>query len=232
MSTIVLVGGSFLGAWAWERVTPLLTAHGHQVHPLTLTGFGDRAHLGSPATTLTTHARDITAAIEYADLREVVLVAHSYSGAPATIAANAIPDRIARVVYVAASLPEPGRSLFDIIPASTVEAIMETVQDGRISVMSDEIIDANFGDHGLTAEDFAWLRARGVGQPVGTLQDPAPDDLGAVRKLPRTYIVCAGDPGDPPDLPDHDMVVLDSGHWPMITRPVELARVLDETARS
>lgn len=44
MSTMVLVGRSFLGARAWERITPLLTAYGHQVHPST--GFGDRAHLG------------------------------------------------------------------------------------------------------------------------------------------------------------------------------------------
>ncbi|MBB4914838.1 alpha/beta fold hydrolase [Streptosporangium saharense] len=232
MSTIVLVGGMFLGAWAWERVTPSLTAHGHRVHPLTLTGLGDRAHLGSPATTLTTHARDITAAIEYGGLNEVVLVAHSYAGAPATVAANAIPERIAQVVYVAASLPEPGRSLFDITPAFIVEAIMATVRDGLIPVMSDEIIDANLGEHGLTPEDRAWLRARGVGHPIGTYQDPAPDDLDAVRKLPRTYITCTGDPGDQPDLPGHDMVALDSGHWPMITRPVELARVLDEADRS
>lgn len=232
MSTIVLVGGSFLGAWAWERVAPVLTASGHQVHPLTLTGFGDRAHLGSQATTLATHARDITAAIEFAGLHEVVLVAHSYGGAPATIAANAIPERIARVVYIAAVLPEPGKSLFDITPAPVVKAIMETVQDGRIPVMSDEIIDAAFGKHGLTPEDRAWLRARGVGQPIGTFRDPAPADLGAVERLPRTYIACAGDSADPPRLPGHDVITLDAGHWPMITEPVELARLLDEVARS
>ncbi|WP_327581542.1 alpha/beta hydrolase [Nonomuraea sp. NBC_00507] len=232
MSAIVLVGGSFLGAWAWERVTPLLTAYGHQVHPLTLTGFGDRAHLGSSATTLTTHARDITAAIEYAGLREVVLVAHSYGGAPATIAANTLPERIARVVYLAALLPEPGKSLFDITPAPVVEAITETVQDGRIPVMSDEVIDANFGKHGLTPQDRAWLRARGVGQPIGTYRDPAPADLGAVQSLPRTYIACAGDPGGPPHLPGLDVITLEAGHWPMITEPVALARVLDEVARS
>jgi pimeloyl-ACP methyl ester carboxylesterase len=232
MSAIVLVGGSFLGAWAWERVTPLLTADGHQVHPLTLTGFGDRAHLGSPATTLTTHARDITAAIEYAGLGEVVLVGHSYGGAPATIAANTVPGRIARVVYLAALLPEPGKSLFDITPEPVVKAIMDTVRDGRIPVMSDEIIDAAFGEHGLAPEDRAWLRARGVGQPIGTYRDPAPADLGAVRRLPRTYIACAGDPGDPPRLPGLDVITLDAGHWPMITDPVGLARVLDEAARS
>ncbi|MDF2709727.1 MAG: putative esterase [Nonomuraea muscovyensis] len=232
MLTIVLVGGSFLGAWAWERVTPLLTAYGHQVHPLTLTGFGDRAHLGSAGTTLTTHARDITAVIEYAGLREVVLVAHSYGGAPATIAATTIPGRIARVVYLAALLPEPGKSLFDLTPAPVVEAIMETVRDGRIPVMSDEIIDAGFGEHGLTPKDRAWLRARGVGQPIGTYRDPAPADLGAVQRLPRTYIACAADPGGPPRLPDVDVITLDAGHWPMITEPESLARLLDEVARS
>ncbi|MFF4618220.1 alpha/beta fold hydrolase [Nonomuraea jabiensis] len=231
MSTIVLVGGSFLGAWAWERVTPLLTAYGHQVHPLTLTGFGDRAHLGSSDTTLTTHARDITAAIEYAGLCEVVLVAHSYGGAPATIAATTISGRIARLVYLAALLPEPGQSLFDITPAPVVEAIMQTVQDGRIPVMSDEVIDANFGEHGLTPEDRAWLRARGVGQPIGTYQDPAPADLRAAQGLPRTYIACAADPGGPPRMPGMEVITLDAGHWPMITEPELLARVLDEAAR-
>ncbi|MFI6286025.1 alpha/beta fold hydrolase [Streptomyces sp. NPDC051018] len=232
MSAIVLVGGSFLGAWAWERVTPLLTAYGHHVHPLTLTGFGDRAHLGSSATTLTTHARDITHAIEYSGLSEVVLVEHSYGGAPATIAANTSPERIAAVVYLAALLPEPGKSLFDSTPAPVVDAITETVQDGRIPVMSDEIIDAGFGEHGLTSEDRAWLRARGVGQPIGTYRDPAPADLSAVRRLPRTYIACAGDPGSPPCLPGLDVITLDAGHWPMITEPTELARLLDEVARS
>ncbi|MEV5570116.1 alpha/beta fold hydrolase [Spirillospora sp. NPDC052269] len=229
MSTIVLVGGSFLGAWAWERVTPLLTSYGHQVHPLTLTGFGDREHLGSSDTTLTTHARDITSAIEYAGLREVVLVAHSYGGAPATIAATMIPERIARLVYVAAVLPEAGRSLFDGTPAPVVEAIMETVRDGRIPVMSDEVLDANFGEHGLTPEDRAWLRARGVGQPIGTYRDPAPADLSAARGLPRTYIACADGPPHPPGL---DVITLDAGHWPMITEPDALARTLDEAARS
>lgn len=111
MSTIVLVGGSFLGAWVWERVTPLLATHGHDVHPLTLTGFGDRAYLGATTTTLDTHATDISATIQVAGLRNVVLVAHSYAGAPATIAANRVPDRIARIIYLAAVLPAPGKTL-------------------------------------------------------------------------------------------------------------------------
>jgi pimeloyl-ACP methyl ester carboxylesterase len=104
MSTIALAAGAWLGGWAWERVTPKLVAAGHNVHPLTLTGLGDRAHLSSPEITLSTHVADIVSAIEYASLRDVVLVAHSYSGVPATIAANRIPDRISRVVYPATVL--------------------------------------------------------------------------------------------------------------------------------
>lgn len=231
MSTIVLVGGSFLGAWAWERVTPILAAH-HDVHPLTLTGFGDRAHLGSAATTLGTHATDIVAAIEFAGLRDVVLVAHSYAGAPATVAAGRIPDRIARIVYVAATIPQAGKSLFDILPPGAEEAIMRTVEDGLIPVLGDEVLDANFGRHGLTSGDRAWLRARGTGQPVNTYRDPAPAVLSAVDGIPRTYVACSGDPGDPATPPGHDLVTLDSGHWPMISRPAELAGVIDKAARS
>ena len=238
MSVIVLVGGSFLGAWAWERVTPALAKLSHDVYPLTLTGFGDRAHLGTADTTLTTHATDIAAAIEVADLRDVVLVAHSYGGAPATIAASRVPDRIARIVYVAAVIPEPGRTLFDIAPPGVEALVMRSVEadgDGwRIPVLNDDILDTFYGDHGLSAADRAWLRARGVGQPVNTYRDRVPGDLSAVEALARTYVICAGDPGPllAPGTPGYDFVTLDSGHWPMITRPTELASIIDDAAHT
>jgi pimeloyl-ACP methyl ester carboxylesterase len=228
MSTIVLVGGAFLGAWAWERVTPGLT--GHDVYPLTLTGFGDRAHLGAPETDLTTHATDIVNAIEYADLRDVVLVAHSYGGAPATVAASRIADRIARIVYVAAVLPEPGKSLFEITPPMMEQLMQQSADEGgdgwRIPVLSDEILDTYFGRHDLATDDRAWLRARGVAQPIAGWREPAPVDLTAVEKLPRTYIACDGDPGEPPSLPCVDPVTIHSGHWPMITAPAILAATI------
>lgn len=238
MPALVLVAGANLGAWAWEHVTPHLVAAGHAVHPVTLTGFGDRAHLSSPDVGLSTHATDIAAAIEMADLHDVVLVAHSYAGAPATIAAGRIPDRIARIVYVGAVVPQPGRSLFDISPPLMEKMIQEATDaegDGwLIPMMSDETLDFAFGDHGLTADDRAWLRARGVGQPIACYRDRAPDDLGAVESLPRTYVVCAGDPGEPPvapGTPGWDVRTLASGHWPMVTAPAELAAVIDEEAR-
>ena len=238
MPALVLVAGANLGAWAWERVTPHLVATGHTVHPLTLTGFGDRAHLSSPDVGLTTHAADIVAAIETADLHDVVLVAHSYAGAPATIAASRVADRIARTVYVGAVVPQAGRSLFDISPP-LMEKMIQEVTDAEgdgwlIPMMNDEIIDFAFGDHGLTPDDRAWLRARGVGQPIACFREPVPEELGSAESLPRTFVVCAGDPGEPPvapGTPGWDVRMLATGHWPMVTAPAELAALLDEEAR-
>jgi pimeloyl-ACP methyl ester carboxylesterase len=108
------VGGRGLARWLGLGAgQPELVAAGHDVHPLTLTGLVTAPPVLAEIT-LSTHVADIVSAIEYADLRDVVLVAHSYSGVPATIAANRIPDRISRVVYLAAVLALAGRSLLDI----------------------------------------------------------------------------------------------------------------------
>ena len=67
---------------------------------------------------------------------------------------------------------------------------------------------------------------------AGCYRQRAPEDLSAVEKLPRTYVSCAGDPGDPPDLPGWDTATIGTGHWPMITAPDELAALLDRLVRS
>ncbi|HEX6419331.1 MAG TPA: alpha/beta hydrolase, partial [Acidimicrobiales bacterium] len=214
-------------------------AAGHDVHPLTLTGFGDRAHLSSPAVTLGTHVDDIVAAIEVADLRDVVLVAHSYAGVPATVAAARIPDRIARLVLVAGVVPEPGRSIFESAEPGFEQGVRhfaEVEGDGwLVPMMSDDLLDAVFGEHGLSDDDKAWLRARATGHPLGCYTEPVPADLSAADALPRTYVACAGDPGDPPIAPGTPgwyVVTIGTGHWPMATAPADLAAVIDKAARS
>jgi hypothetical protein len=91
-----------------------------------------------------------------------VLVAHSYSGVPATIAANWIPDRISRVVYLAAVLALAGRSLFDTFPPAVSQAIQQSADaegDGWLfPMMDDDMLDARVGDHGLSTQDRVWLR--------------------------------------------------------------------------
>jgi pimeloyl-ACP methyl ester carboxylesterase len=107
MSTYVLVPGMWLGAWAWHDVTAALRAAGHDVYPLSLTGVADRSHLLGPDVDLDTHIADIVRLAEVEDLRDVVLVGHSYGGMPVSAAALPLRDRIRAVVYVdSGPLPE------------------------------------------------------------------------------------------------------------------------------
>src|ERR671933_2610685 len=80
MATYVLVGGAWLGAWAWQDVAHRLRARGHDVYPLSLTGLGERVHLGGPETDLETHLADVLNLLRYEDLSRTVLVGHSYAG--------------------------------------------------------------------------------------------------------------------------------------------------------
>jgi len=78
MSTFILVPGAWLGAWAWQPVARSLRGAAHEVYPMSLTGLADRVHLAGPEVNLETHIADIVNLIVYEDLRDVVLVGHSY----------------------------------------------------------------------------------------------------------------------------------------------------------
>src|SRR4051812_30131132 len=107
MATYVLVPGMWIGAWAWREVTTALRDAGHDVYPLSLTGVADRSHLLGPDIDLDTHIADVVRLVEVEDLRDVVLVGHSYGGMPVSAAALRLRDRIRAVVYVdSGPLPE------------------------------------------------------------------------------------------------------------------------------
>lgn len=112
--TFVIVHGAWGGGWAWKRVDSLLTARGHTVYRPTLTGLGERVHLGSPEVGLGTHVRDVVNTLVYEDLRGVVLVGHSYGGTVITGVADQVPDRISHLVYLDAYLPEHGESVLSL----------------------------------------------------------------------------------------------------------------------
>ena len=112
---LVLVHGAWGGAWIWRRVLAPLRAAGHEVHAVTLTGDGERAHLRRPEISLQTHVDDVVGLVEAEELRDVVLVGHSYGGMVITGAAAALlqrdPQRVRRLVYVDAMVPLPGEGI-------------------------------------------------------------------------------------------------------------------------
>ena len=116
MATFVLVHGGMLGGWAWRKVAPLLRAPGHEVHAPTLTGFGERAHLLTPEVGLATITCDVAEVLFYEDLREVVLVGHSFAGMVLPGVAEGGADRLGRLLYFRASIPEAGQSLLHLHP--------------------------------------------------------------------------------------------------------------------
>jgi pimeloyl-ACP methyl ester carboxylesterase len=130
MTTFVLVPGMWLGAWAWHEVTAALRGAGHDAYPLTLTGVADRQHVGGAQTDLDTHITDITALIETEELTDVVLVAHSYAGHPVTAAADRIPQRLRRVVYVDSGPLPSGMSHLDVSDAAEQDRIRAGVGTG------------------------------------------------------------------------------------------------------
>src|SRR5438445_13579590 len=117
MATIVLVHGAWGGA-SWERfVAPRLRAAGHLVFAPTLTGLGDRSHLSSPEVDLATHVQDVANVLFYEDLTDAILAGHSYGGMVVTGVAGRMPERLRRLVYLDAFVPEDGQSLFDLVGA-------------------------------------------------------------------------------------------------------------------
>jgi pimeloyl-ACP methyl ester carboxylesterase len=191
MSTFVLVPGAWLGGWCWRRLTPLLRAAGHEVYTPTLTGLGERVHLGTLGTWLDTHVEDIVNVLAWEDLREIVLVGHSYSGMVVPGVADRAPECVGHLVYLDAVVPRDGQSVFNL-SSSEEQAVAEVAaRDGsdgwRVPVPSD------FGpaDTRLTEADERWFRSKGVGQPIKTYADPLPLTNPGADAIPHTYIWCS-----------------------------------------
>jgi pimeloyl-ACP methyl ester carboxylesterase len=113
--TIVFVHGAWGGGWQFHKVQPLLEEAGHIVYRPTMTGLGERVHLAGPEVGLSTHIEDIVNVLEFEDLREIVLVGHSYGGMVIAGVADRVPERIARLVYFEAIVPEDGESVMSLL---------------------------------------------------------------------------------------------------------------------
>src|SRR5262245_57469781 len=168
MATFLICHGAWSAGWAWKKVRPLLRAAGHEVFTPTYTGLGERAHLSSRAVNLDTHIADVLGVIDCEDLRDVVLVGHSYGGMVATGVADRARERIAKLVYIDAFVPEHGESLLGMEPAEVRARRLEAIAahgDGWL-------IPPNPPPPDTSPEDLAWITPRRRWQPVGCLTQP------------------------------------------------------------
>jgi pimeloyl-ACP methyl ester carboxylesterase len=116
MTDYVLIHGAWHGSWCWARVRRLLAAGAHRVFTPTLTGVGERSHLLSRDVGLDTHIEDVANLMIWENLRDIVLVGHSYGGVVVRHVADRMPDRVSSLIYLDAFVPENGKALFDYLP--------------------------------------------------------------------------------------------------------------------
>jgi pimeloyl-ACP methyl ester carboxylesterase len=232
MSTFVLVPGAWLGAWAWKDVVPELAASGHSALPITLTGMGDRVHLATPSVGMATAVEDVIRAVEYAELRDFVLVGHSFAGKVAAAVADRVPERIRRVIYLDSFRPERTREPqggFD--PAGEFGAL----PPGAFAFPLTREIVGRIGPD-VTGAALDRMMRLATPWPAKLAQDPI--TLSArYDPVPEAYVLCtlSGDPVDEIVAGKWGKLVgpyrkIETGHWPMITRPKELAAQLVELA--
>ena len=176
--------------------------------------------------------------LECEELDDVGLVGHSYAGVVVGGAAERAAERIGRLVLLAGTVPVDGASLFDVAGPdfqAAIEALAAERGDGwTLPFFTDEELDVYYGDHELTPADLRWLRAHTAAQPIATFRTALRIGDPAAAAPPRTSVRCTPDPGPPPVAPGEpgwEHAELESGHWPMVTRPAELARLLGELAQ-
>lgn len=230
MTSFVVAHGAWSAGWAWKKMHPLLRAAGHELLTPSYTGLGERRHLADPAIDLECHVQDVLGVLEVEDLTDVVLVGHSYGGMVATAVADRARDRIARLVYLDAFVPEDGNSLFDLLPAAAradTEALAKAEGKGWL-------IPPNPVPSDTAEADIAWILPRRHPQPIATFQSPL-RLVGGALTLPRAYIYCLRPvPGDVfRRFADHARHAtgwrcheIDASHSPQITAPEILRDVL------
>nr|WP_264007116.1 alpha/beta hydrolase [Mycobacterium branderi] len=171
----MFVAGGMHGGWCWKRVTDRLRARGHDVFAPTLTGLAERAHLLSPAVNLETHIADIVGVLDRDDLRDVILVGHSYGGMVITAVADRAPQRLARLVYLDAFWPEDGETVADIVGE---EDCRRTVMATRTDSASGPVIAGAVatqiaqGCGVIDPDDVAWVTSKLTPQPAASMTQP------------------------------------------------------------
>jgi pimeloyl-ACP methyl ester carboxylesterase len=226
---IILVPGFWLGAWAWDEVAASLRADGHDVTALTLPGL-ESADADRSSITMSDHVDAIVDAVRAAG-RPVVLAVHSASGFSGYAASDRVPELIAAMVYVDTA---PGKG--------ALEAEFEGVEKPMVwkEIEEGENLD------GLTEEQKETFRQRAVPVPGSVLREGAELTNDARRDIPSTMI-CTGYTAAQyqqyarehpewaflagiPELRNVTWIDLPTSHWPMWSRPQELAAIIGDVA--
>jgi len=232
MKTYVLVHGGGHGGWCYQYVARILRSHGHEVYTPTMTGLGERSHLLSPDIDLDMQINDIVQVLKFEELRNVVLVGHSYGGMIITGVADRASEHIGHLVYLDAANPKNGQSLVDV-----AGPMMLAARAGARVINGVELVlfpgNDPLGYYGVTDPgQIAWMKSKLTPHPWKCFEQKLLlTNEAALQKIPQSHIVCTA------TLPGRDVPALkaaaegrfwdiDTGHDLMITEPERVAEML------
>ena len=234
MSDFLLIHGSCHGAWCWRDVIPLLQVAGHRARAIDLPSHGaDPTPIA--AVTLARYAEAILNAID----TPVTLVGHSMAGLPISAAAEAAPEKIARLVYLCAYAPTDGQSVASMRRAGPRQPLRDAIviAPDRQSFTFDPALTADRLYHDCSDAARAFAAARLGPQPILPQEEPV-RLTARYHSVPKRYIRCLQDRAIPPEYqatmtegwPEGHVSTLDASHSPFLSCPEALARRLIEVA--
>ncbi len=234
MGNFVLVHGAWHGAWCWYKVAPLLRQKGHKVICPDLPGHGrDRTPLLE--VTLQTYVDHVCAVLN-AELEPMILVGHSMGGAVITQAAEQRPDKIAKLIYLAAFLLQDGQSCLDIAKADNEALFLPKVvlsKDKRFVSLREECLKTVVYED-CSEEDVELARMLLTPQACAPLATPVRTTRQNYERIPRAYIECTLDKVISVSmqrmmcsmLPCQSVSSLRTSHSPFLSSPRELVSYL------
>ncbi len=225
---ILLIPGHWLGSWAWDEVSEHLTSLGHRAIPLTLPGLDE-----TDADRVTRTLEDQVVAIEQAAASSsgpVVIVAHSGANAPVSLVLDRHPELVSRVIWVDSGPATSGVAFAPDFPEDT---------EG-LPLPPFEVLREQASIEGLGAKVLERFRERAVSEPGTVLREIVQLTNDARFDVPATFVCCSmpssqvmelvkvGHPmfAEVANLKSVDYVDLPTGHWPMWSRPSDLAQIL------
>ncbi len=230
--TFVLVHGAGHGGWVWSRVRDRLNKKGYRVFSPTLTGLGDRSHLLSKDITLETHIQDVVNVFTWEDIRDAVLVGHSYAGWVISGATERVADRLDGLVYLDAFLPDDGQRGVDLMNAQQQAAVIEAIARGDVTRPGPTSIMLKI----QKPDDAAWVDAKITPQPLAVAMQPL-SLTGAREKIRSKLYIRAPLFAQPvydaalercKKTPGWDTAVMhECGHDPMVDQPDALCDLLE-----
>lgn len=233
---VVLVPGFWLGAWAWDDVVPHLEAAGLVAHPVTLPGMSPQSTATDRASV--TRSDQVTAVADLVDGLDgpVVLVGHSGGGPVVQEVVDRDPARIRRVVYVDTGPLVDGAALNPDLPADAAELPLPSWE---------QLAEQGSSTDGLDDTALTTFRERAVPTPAPVAREAVRVSNPARFAVPATAICSSipsavlaelANPGPPlhteiGEIADLTYLDVPTGHWPMLSRPRELADAIVASAR-